>query len=281
MFKNRISAKLSARGHRIPRRRYVAVAGALVTLFGAAGTLFTSVSAQAATTYGPYSVVGTGSNGLNERSAPSTSSSVLGNLPNGTTVYLACQTAGSSYDTGGSPATDTIWDQLSSGAYVADYWLTTPAVGTFSPGIPRCGTTTPPPNTGTYGRTVGDNPFPAGQCTWGADNLVHSLMASDPSRYPTGADFIDIWGNADQWASSAVSNGWTVITTPRVDSVVVFQPGVQGAESDGHVALVTAVYSNNTFQIHEMNGPAGAGNYDYRTVQDAAGESFILIPPFS
>ena len=88
--------------------------------------------------YGPYSVIGTGSNGLNERSQPSTSATIVGHLANGTAVYLSCQVAGSADSTGGSPSTDSIWDRLTNGAYVADYWLSTPAVGTFSAGIPRC-----------------------------------------------------------------------------------------------------------------------------------------------
>lgn len=268
-----------------PRRRLAArLARLLIVPLVATGSLvtFTAVSAHAATGYGPYSVIGSGANGLNERSGPSSSSALVGHLANGASVYIACQIAGVAYSTlGGSPSSDTIWDQLTSGAYVADYWMSTPAVGTYSPGIPHpCGGT--PPSLGNKGLTVGDNPFPAGQCTWGADNLVHNLMASDPSQYPSGHNYIDIWGNADQWASSAKSNDWTVTSTPRVDSVVVFQPGVQGADSTyGHVALVTAVNSNGTFQIEEMNGPAGPGRYDYRTVAHTTGESFILIPPFS
>jgi surface antigen len=253
---------------------------AVTALFaaGAAGLVLTATAAGASSGYGPYKVLATA--GLHERSAPSTSASVVGTLAHGTTVYLNCQVAGSTYSTGGSPSTDAIWDQLTSGAYVADYWISTPAVGTFSPGIPRCGSTPPPP-AGTVGATSGDNPFPAGQCTWGADNLAHLYMESDPSVYPAGHDFIDVWGNADQWAGSAKANGWTVTSQVALHSIVVFQPGVQGASSDyGHVAWVTAVYSNGTFQIEEMNATAGP-NYDYRTVADAAGESFILIPPFS
>ena len=78
------------------------------------------------------------SNGLNERATPSTSGTLVGHLANGTTIYLACQIAGAAYSTGGTPATDSIWDKLTNGAYVADYWVSTPYVGTFSPGIPRC-----------------------------------------------------------------------------------------------------------------------------------------------
>ncbi len=266
---------------------------AVVTLAPRGAVSLAAASSPASSGPGTYTVIGTGSDGLNERSSPSTSGTIVGNLPNASTIDIACQTSGGTYATGGSPATDSIWDQLTSGSYVADFWVNTPAVGTFSPGIPRCvpGPSVPPPpdlpvvpqpsSAGAQGLTVGDNPFPSGQCTFGADELVHDMMVNDPGNYPAGHDYIDIWGNADQWASSAASNGWTVTNTPRLDSVVVFQPGVQGAESLGHVALVTAVYGNGTFQIHEMNGPAGVGAYDFRTVSDQAGESFILIPPFS
>jgi surface antigen len=216
------------------------------------------------------------STGLNERSCPSSADARLGWLANGTQVMISCQTAGAAYATGGTPSTDTIRDQLSNGDYVADYWMGTPGVGTFSPGIPRCG------SSGSHRATVGDDPFPGGQCTWGADQLVRNLMVTDPSAYPAGHNYIDVWGNADQWPGSAASHGWTVVNGPAVHSIVVFQPGVQGADSTyGHVVLVTAVYSNGTFQIEEMNGPAGPYNYDYRTVADASGESFILIPPSS
>lgn len=88
--------------------------------------------------YGPFTVVGTGSNGLNERSAPTTAAALVGHQANGAQVYLLCQVLGGTYATGGSPATEAIWDKLTNGTYVADYWLTTPAVGTFSPGIARC-----------------------------------------------------------------------------------------------------------------------------------------------
>jgi hypothetical protein len=98
--------------------------------------------------FGPYSIVGTASKGLPERSAPSTSSTLVGTLTNATEVYIACQASAGSYATSGSPAADTIWDQLTSGLYVADYWVSTPAVGTFTTGLPRCNVTPPVPFTG-------------------------------------------------------------------------------------------------------------------------------------
>jgi surface antigen/uncharacterized protein YraI len=222
----------------------------------------------------PATYLTTASPSLNVRSGPSTADSIVGSLPYHSTVTIACQTTGATVD--GSA----IWDEVGTGRFVSDYWVDTPNFGTYSPGLAVCAGT-PAGGAGTIGKTVGDNPFPAGQCTWGADNLAHVFMATDPSAYPSGHDFIDVSGNADQWASSAAANGWTVVTGVHLDSIVVFQPGVQGADKEyGHVAWVTAVYSNGTFQIEEMNATAGP-NYDFRTVSVASGESFILIPPFS
>lgn len=118
-------------------RRIATGALALGVVGGAAAAALGATAAGASTGKGPYHVVGT--SGLDERSAPSASSTKLGTLSDGTTVYIACQAQGISYTTGGSPASDTIWDQLTNGDFVADYWVSTPDVGKFSPGIPRCG----------------------------------------------------------------------------------------------------------------------------------------------
>jgi hypothetical protein len=118
--------------------RTLRVTAVVIVLTGLAAT-----AAQAAA--GPYSVVCAGTDGLNERAAPATSSALLGRLPNRATVYITCQTAGAPYSTRGAPASDSIWHQLTNGAYVGDYWVSTKAVGTFSPGISRCGASPPPP----------------------------------------------------------------------------------------------------------------------------------------
>jgi hypothetical protein len=120
-------------------RKLAASALALGVVSGAAFTVFDSASAGASTGYGPYRVIGTGSDGLNERSAPSASAPRVGNLANGSTVYISCQAGGVGYSTGGTPATDGIWDQLTNGAFVADYWINTQVAGNFSRGLPRCG----------------------------------------------------------------------------------------------------------------------------------------------
>lgn len=118
-------------------RRIAAGALALGVVGAAATTALGATAAGASSANGPYHVVS--SSGLYERSAPSASSTKLGTLSNGTTVYIACQAQGISYATGGSPASDAIWDQLTNGDFVADYWVNTPGRATFSSEIPRCG----------------------------------------------------------------------------------------------------------------------------------------------
>jgi surface antigen len=300
---------------------------------------------------------------------------LVGHLSNGSTVYITCQTSGVAYATGGSPASDSIWDQLGPGVYVADYWISTPAVGTFSHGIPQCAAPAPPPqpsgnnlgscvhagttivanqylsngnnvlvmqgdgnlvayttggkalwdsqtNGNPGARTVlqssdgnlvvysasgqplwaasvtaardslcmqGDNNvvvyspsgaalwatmtvgvwprgnltsgngYPSGQCTWYAEDRAHNYIGVFPQ----------IGGDARYWGATARANGWSVSTGASIGSVVVFQPGVDGAGGYGHVAWVTQFYpSQNRITIREMNF-TGPGNVDTRSVTPA------------
>src|SRR5258708_429936 len=76
---------------------------------------------------------------LNVRSGPSTSAGIVGSVAYHTWVTIACQTTGTFVN--GSY----IWDELSAGRYVADYWMSTPVFNGYSPGIPQCGSAPPPP----------------------------------------------------------------------------------------------------------------------------------------
>jgi hypothetical protein len=75
---------------------------------------------------------------LNVRSGPGISYSKVGSLANGTSIAIACQTKGDSVN--GS----TIWDQLTTGGYISDYYVNTPVTGGFSPGLSQCQSTTGP-----------------------------------------------------------------------------------------------------------------------------------------
>src|SRR5206468_4264667 len=96
-------------------------------------TVVPATAADAAS-YGPYLTVASPS--LNERSSPSTSATVVGSLPYHSTIYISCQTSGSLV------GASYIWDRLTNGAYVSDYWTNTPGQSTWTSTIPQCGTTT-------------------------------------------------------------------------------------------------------------------------------------------
>lgn len=86
-----------------------------------------------------YNVTGTGGVGLRARTAPNTSSGIVRTLPEGAAIDITCQTQGENVR--GS----TIWDKLSDGSYISDFYTTTPVYAAYSPGIPVCGTSAPTP----------------------------------------------------------------------------------------------------------------------------------------
>ena len=59
-------------------------------------------------------------------------------------------------------------------------------------------------------------------------------------------------GDAKYWIGEAEAAGYPTGTEPRVGAIVVFQPGVQGADpTKGHVAYVESVHSPTSFHISE------------------------------
>lgn len=114
----------------------------------------------------------------------------------------------------------------------------------------------------------------SGNCTWGA----YAQWKQRTGSYPALA------GNAEDWNTSAESVGWRVSRVPHRRSIVVFEQGVAGATSLGHVAYVTDVYprGSGTFDIGiiEMNfrgnGGGGPGVFSTRTVRHQTGMSYIV-----
>ena len=100
----------------------------------------------------------------------------------------------------------------------------------------------------TSGLTLSSNPGASGQCTSWAENEFHQFFGVYPDTLGPNN------GNAMYWGMNAQANGWTVTTQPQPDSIVVFQPGVDGAGSVGHVAWVTAVSGSN-ISVSEMDFP--------------------------
>src|SRR5262249_11179584 len=79
-----------------------------------------------------------------------------------------------------------------------------------------------------------------GQCTWWAQNRRRD-------------ENLRQMGNARYWADGARARGYRVSSTPRAGATVVFQPGVQGAGGQGHVAHVEKVFAGGWFLVSEMN----------------------------
>jgi len=69
------------------------------------------------------------------------------------------------------------------------------------------------------------------------------------TRFPTIYPYL---GNALDWVTNAKKQGYTVLSKPAVDTVVVYGPG-NGYSSLGHVAVVDSVNADGSFMVSEMN----------------------------
>jgi surface antigen len=112
------------------------------------------------------------------------------------------------------------------------------------------GLPTPPPSMPTPG-TGGYDGFTYGQCTYWADLRYHQL---------TGF-WVPWGGNAWEWAAGASASGWIVSSSPHVPSIIVLQPGVQGAGSFGHVAVVERINSDGTVYTTNWNWYGNGGGW--------------------
>ena len=122
------------------------------------------------------------------------------------------------------------------------------------------------------GRLSADPGYPYGQCTWWAYERAQQYIGGHPA----------IHGDAHLWASSATQNGFSVGSGPRVFSIAVFQPNVDGAGGAGHVAWVVDVYPNSqSIVVTEMDFPT-PGRETSRNVGGAFGKpgiDFIYLLP--
>ena len=69
---------------------------------------------------------------LNGRSGPKTSTPIMQTYAPGATVGVVCQTAGTKI------GTTSVWNKLTDGNYVSDYYVSTPSNTTYSAPLPRC-----------------------------------------------------------------------------------------------------------------------------------------------
>ncbi|MFI9487323.1 glycoside hydrolase domain-containing protein [Promicromonospora sp. NPDC052451] len=74
----------------------------------------------------------TSSSALTARSGPRTTATAVRTYAPGATLPVVCQT------TGQQVGTTTVWNRLTTGAWVTDYFVSTPSNTGFSPGVPRC-----------------------------------------------------------------------------------------------------------------------------------------------
>lgn len=106
--------------------------------------------------------------------------------------------------------------------------------------------------------------YPVGECTWGVKSQLSWVGP--------------YWGNANQWVASATAEGFSVGTTPTIGSIAVWTGGVYG-----HVALVTAVQSNNSIQVSESNyaGNRYIGNFRgwFDPTATSEGTVYYIYPP--
>ncbi len=116
----------------------------------------------------------------------------------------------------------------------------------------------------------GLNRFAFGNCTYWANMRYHAL---------TGY-WIPWLGNAYQWAYGAAASGWIVSSRPHVPSIIVLQPGVEGAGGYGHVAIVERINSDGSVWTSNMNWYSNGG-FDivsYVTFYPGSGVTFVWHP---
>jgi surface antigen len=135
---------------------------------------------------------------------------------------------------------------------------------------PGSGSYSPPPSGQYYGGGSGGgglNRFAFGECTYWANMRYHQL---------TGY-WVPWLGNAYQWAAGAGASGWVVSSTPKVPSIIVLQPGVQGASWLGHVAIVESINKDGSVSTSNYNWYAGGGwdILSYYTFHPGLGVSFV------
>ena len=78
----------------------------------------------------PYQVSAAG--GVRERTGPGAASRAVGQLPAGALAWVTCQQRGS------LTRTTRIWDKLTDGRWVTDYYVASPSKTTYSKPLPRC-----------------------------------------------------------------------------------------------------------------------------------------------
>jgi hypothetical protein len=111
------------------------------------------------------------------------------------------------------------------------------------------------------------NVFPYGQCTWWANQRYYELHRG----------FVPWRSNANafQWVSRAIEFGWHVSDDPIVGSIMVLQPGIEGAYGLGHVGVVEQVLRDGRVIASSMNWGSHPGMVTQATYALGSGVSFL------
>ncbi len=120
--------------------------------------------------------------------------------------------------------------------------------------------------------TATNDHFTFGQCTYYASMRYHQLSGQ----------WVPWSGKAYQWAYGARQFGWVVSSKPRTPSIIVLQPGVQGAGWLGQVAIVESINPDGSVLTSGWNwyGTYGGGwaRLSVVTFRPGSGVSFVWHP---
>jgi surface antigen len=84
--------------------------------------------------------------------------------------------------------------------------------------------------------------------------------------------------SAMNWAHLAQQFGWQVSTQPTVGSIIVLQPGIQGAYSEGHVGVVERVLNNGSVTVSSMNWGSNPTAVTQHQFHPGPGVAFVRQP---
>ena len=172
-----------------------------------------------------YNVTGTGGYGLNEHSGPSVGSAVVGNVPEGGSLSIMCQTSGDNV------LGTSVWDKLQNSSYVTDYYTTTPTPFGFSANIPRCSSTSPPGAPGSVSVSPGNS---SGTVTWAvpSSNGGATITSYTATASPGGA-------TCSSSLTSCMISGLTNGTSYSVTVTATNSVGTSGASSSASLTPLT------------------------------------------
>jgi len=119
---------------------------------------------------------------------------------NGQAIDIGCQTKGTLVGVG-LPGTPTdVWDQLTNGWFITDYYTSTTGIGgAYTPGIPQCGTAPPPAPQPIYNRL--------GAAAWAIRN--YDLNPNGSPFYRLNEDCTNFVSQALQAGGFTKTSDWT------------------------------------------------------------------------